>query len=530
MKRRTIENYVSTATVAATLVLGVGMAATGAEAGGGGVGPMISHHSFVKPYVGDYWQEGVPHWEVGGDAIVTSKYVRLTPKMNSKYGWIWNDQPNDNMHFEARLSFISRNRRVAQADGLALWLITNPNKDTYAEAGPLAGMHENFQGIGIVLDTYDNDNRRDNPLVSLVENSEGLKRKWDIDRDLLPDSKARCTFDFRTAGEVPSEMIVTYLDKRLTVTMKNPERSLETVCFDVEGITFSPAKEYFFGLTASTGQIADNHDVVSFEVRALGESIGDPNIPLDHHDHAKERTDQSFHADQHHGRVNQRHSEPIDIEDLRAQEAEEYKREQQQQQQQQQRLPVRQQQAQRPAVPQQQQQQQQIPQQQQYQQQQQVPQQQYQQQQQQVPQQQQQQYQQQQQQVPQQQQQQQYQQQVPQQQQQQVPQQQYQQQQQQVPQQQQQYQQQQYQQYSNNNQQQQIPQQQQQQQQVPQQQYQQQQQIPQQQQQQQQVPQQQQQQYQQQYSNNNQQQQYQQIPQQQYQQQQQVPQQQQQQQ
>lgn len=36
--------------------------------------------------------------------------------------------------------------------------------------GPIVGMRADFHGFGIIFDTYDNDNLRDNPSVFVVKN------------------------------------------------------------------------------------------------------------------------------------------------------------------------------------------------------------------------------------------------------------------------------------------------------------------------------------------------------------------------
>lgn len=278
----------------------------------------IAHHSLIAPFVGDWWQEGVPHWDLGGDAVVTDKFVRLTPNQGGKFGYIFNTQPNDNRDWELRVAIIARNRRAPTADGFGVWLVSNPptDADEATTPGPLNGMHSDFRGIGFVLDTYDNDGQRDNPSVALVMNMEGRKREWDMDRDLTTDSRLKCTFDFRTATNHPSELVVRYEGKKLSYMMINREKGLHRDCGEVQQLDFPIDTNFFLGLTATTGHIADNHDVAGVELRPLGQSLDDPHIPLEHFDHQRDKSDRSFFGKQI--SRNRRHSSPPHDHDLEA--------------------------------------------------------------------------------------------------------------------------------------------------------------------------------------------------------------------
>ena len=60
-------------------------------------------------------------------------------------------------------------------DGFGLWLLhesMNPASHTETDwlSGPIVGLRANFEGVGIIFDTYDNDNQRDNPSVFVIKN------------------------------------------------------------------------------------------------------------------------------------------------------------------------------------------------------------------------------------------------------------------------------------------------------------------------------------------------------------------------
>lgn len=276
----------------------------------------IGHHSLIPPFVGDWWQEGVPHWELGGDAVVTDKFVRLTPNQGGKFGYIWNTQPIDNPNWELKVAIIARNRRSPTADGFGVWLVANPPTEADDHAGPLNGMHGDFRGIGVVLDTYDNDGQRDNPSAALVVNMEGRKRDWDMDRDLSGDSRLKCTFDFRTTTNVPAELILRYENSKLSFHMINRERGLHRDCGEIPQIDFPTDVNFYFGLTATTGHLADNHDIAAVELRPLGLPADYEHIPVEHFDHGRDSSDRTFFGKQ--VSRNKRHSVAPPDHDLKA--------------------------------------------------------------------------------------------------------------------------------------------------------------------------------------------------------------------
>ena len=241
-------------------------------------GDVIHHHSLEPPFIHDWWQDGVPHWDIGGDAVVTNDYIRLTPQRQSRFGWIWNTQANDNHYWEAKIRFFARSKNSPGADGLAFWYVEHPHKSK--EPGPLFGMPSNFKGFGVIIDSYDNDHLRDGPTVALIENQKGQDRVWDTDRDLQGTAKFRCVFDFRnTDKHDPVELNVAYYNRKVKVHIKSRRQHTETFCGEYvmeEGLPMAG----YFGLTATTGHVTDNHDVVSMYVRTLGQPIGDQQIPI----------------------------------------------------------------------------------------------------------------------------------------------------------------------------------------------------------------------------------------------------------
>ena len=247
-------------------------------------GNIEHYHSLEAPFIHDWFGEGVPLWDIGGDTVVTSQYVRLTPTQESRFGWAWNTIPMQVENWEARVTLRIHSQRHYGADGMALWLVEKPYKAEMA--GPLMGMEAGFKGIGIIIDTFENGGDKDTPLVRLIHNPTGAANNWNTNTD-LHDGLIGCTgvtnMRQHTTRVQTIELIVRYYGNTITMRLISDEVTSETTCF--KSYTFPDPPEggaipidYYFGLTAHTGGAFDNHDILSLTVRPLG-SIDDPDYP-----------------------------------------------------------------------------------------------------------------------------------------------------------------------------------------------------------------------------------------------------------
>ena len=87
-----------------------------------------------------------------GDAFANEDFVRLTPDRQSKTGGVWNSQPMLWKNWEVMVQFNVNGVGQVGADGLAWWLAREVNV-----LGDFFGFREKFRGIGVAIDTYDND-------------------------------------------------------------------------------------------------------------------------------------------------------------------------------------------------------------------------------------------------------------------------------------------------------------------------------------------------------------------------------------
>jgi len=219
----------------------------------------------------------LPYWTVEGDAFANDDFIRLVPDRQSKKGAVWNTNPlhfnNWEIIFRARIHGVSK----IGADGLAFWLTDEPGI-----TGDFFGFKDIFRGIGVVIDTYDNDNTGFHP-VAMVLLNDGTKKyehKHEkrqaketlhfVDGVPPPVEIGSCHFPIRNLANT-FLVKVTYHDSLLKVftdTTGKGEKYDE--CLAAENV-YIPIG-YHLGFTAATGHLADNHDLYGFTIRNL-----DPN-------------------------------------------------------------------------------------------------------------------------------------------------------------------------------------------------------------------------------------------------------------
>lgn len=98
-------------------------------------GPLLHEHSFQAPLVNDWWEEGVPHFMIGGSTIANEKFLRLTTNNLDDSGFAFNTAPLDHDNWEARVKLSVRPPPPALqtnndplvkyqgGDGIALWYL-----------------------------------------------------------------------------------------------------------------------------------------------------------------------------------------------------------------------------------------------------------------------------------------------------------------------------------------------------------------------------------------------------------------------
>lgn len=218
-------------------------------------------YSFKPPYLAQ--KDGtVPFFEYSGNAIASEESVRITPSLRSQKGMIWARSPTNFESWEAELQFRVTGRGRIGADGLAFWYTA-----TKGFEGPVFGSSDKWNGLGIFFDSFDNDNKHNNPYILGMANDGTLA--YDHQKDGSTQQLAGCLRDFRNKP-FPVKARITYYQNTLTLLfhngMSNNEKDFE-VCMNVENVHLP--KSGFFGVSAATGGLADDHDVLKLSVSSL---------------------------------------------------------------------------------------------------------------------------------------------------------------------------------------------------------------------------------------------------------------------
>ncbi|KAF6081640.1 lectin, mannose binding 2 [Phyllostomus discolor] len=219
-------------------------------------------HSLIKPYQG-VGSSSMPLWDFQGSTILTSQYVRLTPDERSKEGSIWNHQPCFLKDWEMHVHFKvhGAGKKNLHGDGIALWY----TRDRLVH-GPVFGSKDNFHGLAIFLDTYPNDETTERvfPYISVMVNNGSLS--YDHSKDGRWTELAGCTADFRNRDH-DTFLAVRYSRGRLTVMTDLEDKNEWKNCIDITGVRLPTG--YYFGASAGTGDLSDNHDIISMKLFQL---------------------------------------------------------------------------------------------------------------------------------------------------------------------------------------------------------------------------------------------------------------------
>uniref|UniRef100_A0AAR2KAW3 L-type lectin-like domain-containing protein n=1 Tax=Pygocentrus nattereri TaxID=42514 RepID=A0AAR2KAW3_PYGNA len=204
-------------------------------------------HSFKGPHLS---RDGsIPFWVHTGSAIPSADQIRITPSLRSQKGSVWTKTPVSFEHWEAEVAFRVSGRGRTGADGLAIWFSAAQGLE-----GPVYGAADQWNGVGIFFDSFDNDGKKNNPAVIVVGNNGKLV--YDHQNDGSTQALGTCLRDFRNKP-YPVRARITYYKKTLTVLINNgftPEKEDYEFCTKVDNMIIPPTG--YFGISAATGGLA----------------------------------------------------------------------------------------------------------------------------------------------------------------------------------------------------------------------------------------------------------------------------------
>uniref|UniRef100_A0A8C3GJM3 Lectin, mannose binding 1 n=1 Tax=Cairina moschata TaxID=8855 RepID=A0A8C3GJM3_CAIMO len=279
--------------LAAALVAGALLALGRAAAAEGGSAAAPPHRRFEYKYSfkGPHLVQAdgtVPFWAHTGNAIPSADQIRITTSLKSQRGSVWTKNKSIFEYWEVEVTFRVTGRGRIGADGLAIWFTEEQGME-----GPVFGAADKWNGVGIFFDSFDNDGKKNNPGVIVVGNNGNLL--YDHQNDGSTQALASCQRDFRNKP-YPVRAKITYYQKTLTVLINNgftPDKEDFEFCAKVEDMVL-PSQGYF-GISAATGGLADDHDVLSFltfQLTEPGKEVPTPDAEIPQKD--KEKYQEEF--------------------------------------------------------------------------------------------------------------------------------------------------------------------------------------------------------------------------------------------
>ena len=202
-------------------------------------------------------------FDFGGSTVIrTDSYVRLTGQQPSQTGWLFSRVPLTATNWEVEVEFEISGTGNLFGDGMAMWVTKSR-----AEMGPVFGMKDNFEGLGIFFDTYKN-NRPGVVFPYVMAMLGDGQTKYDKDNDGKANELAGCSArGIRNADIITKAKVTYFQDKSLTMDLMYKKEDEWTRCFEVPNIKL-PSVTYL-GFSAETGELSDNHDIISIETKNL---------------------------------------------------------------------------------------------------------------------------------------------------------------------------------------------------------------------------------------------------------------------
>ncbi|KAI9706735.1 MAG: hypothetical protein M1820_004705 [Bogoriella megaspora] len=242
-------------------LLATSIAVLAAEADDGHKRIHLRTHSLMSPYLDSDMQSR--WWDFGGDTVIRAdSYIRLTADRQSQSGWIFSRVPLTATNWEIEVEFSIKGEHNLYGDGLAMWLTKQR-----AQQGQVFGFVDKFEGLGLLIDTYKNDRPGVTFPYVMAMVGDG-QTEYDKHKDGKANELAGCSARGLRNANQPTKALITYFaDKNLTVALHYKGEDEWTPCFSVAGVKI-PSVSYL-GFSAETGELSDNHDIISVEARNM---------------------------------------------------------------------------------------------------------------------------------------------------------------------------------------------------------------------------------------------------------------------
>ncbi|KAJ5407776.1 hypothetical protein N7509_001659 [Penicillium cosmopolitanum] len=218
-----------------------------------------------QPYLDSDFQS---RWfDFGGDTVIRAdKYIRLTADRPSQQGWIFSRVPLTATNWQIETEFEVHGDGNLHGDGFAMWLTKQRGTQ-----GPVFGSQDKFEGLGIFVDTYKN-NRPGVSFPYVMAMMGDGETTYDQAHDGKANELAGCSARGLRNAPVPTKLRLTYFqDKSLTLDLQYKSEDTWTNCFSLtpEDASIAIPSVAYLGFSAETGELSDNHDIVSVKAENL---------------------------------------------------------------------------------------------------------------------------------------------------------------------------------------------------------------------------------------------------------------------
>ncbi|CAG8502949.1 3043_t:CDS:2 [Ambispora gerdemannii] len=218
-------------------------------------------HSIYMPYIDQDLQN---RWfDFGADTVInTNKYIRLTHDRSSQTGWLWSRLPLTAANWQVEVEFkIEGSNPNLYGDGFAIWFTKQR-----ASPGPVFGFVDKFEGLGIFFDTYANSKQPHSFPYVMAMIGDG-NTTYDQDNDGKANEVAGCEADIRGKAIPTKARITYYKENYLELKLQYKTWDQWEPCFTIPNVTLPTV--FYLGFTALTGDVSDNHDIISITTNNL---------------------------------------------------------------------------------------------------------------------------------------------------------------------------------------------------------------------------------------------------------------------
>ncbi|KAH8671945.1 lectin family integral membrane protein-like protein [Tricladium varicosporioides] len=226
-------------------------------------------HTLSQPYLDSDMQS---RWfDFGGNTIIRAdQYIRLTSDRPSQAGWIFSRVPLTATNWEIEVEFNIHGSNTLHGDGFAMWLTKQR-----ATQGDVFGSVDKFEGLGIFFDTYKN-NRPGTVFPYVMAMVGDGTKPYDKANDGKDNEFMGCSARGIRNANIPTKAKLTYFqDKSLKLQLQYKSEDQWELCFETDEPPTIPSVAYL-GFSAETGELSDNHDIISVHTKNLYDTKSRP--------------------------------------------------------------------------------------------------------------------------------------------------------------------------------------------------------------------------------------------------------------